>query len=68
MRRPSAFRKTDVTRATRAILAAGLDVARVEIAKDGVIVVVPGKPAEDVSGGGDLDKWMKAHARETEGN
>ena len=67
MRRPSSFRKTDVTRATRAILAAGLDVARVEIAKDGVIVVVPGKPAEDVSGGGDLDKWMQAHADENKG-
>ena len=42
--------------------------ARVEINKDGVIVVVPGKSAEYVGGGSDLDKWMKAHARETEGN
>jgi len=67
MRGPSNFKKTDVTRATRAVLAAGLDVARVEIGKDGVIVVVSGKAAEDV-GGGDLDKWMRAHARETEGN
>lgn len=67
MRRSSIFKKTDVTRATRAILAAGLDVARVEIDKNGLIVVVPGKPNEGVSGGGDLDKWMKAHAAETEG-
>ena len=44
MRRPSAFKKSDVTRATKAIVAAGLDIARVEIAKDGAIIVVPGKP------------------------
>jgi hypothetical protein len=43
-------------------------VDRIEMAKDGVIVVVPGKPAENVGGGSDLDTWMKAHARETEGN
>jgi hypothetical protein len=44
MRRPSIFKKTDITRATRAVLAAGLAVARIEINKDGAIVVVPGKP------------------------
>ena len=46
MRRPSAFRKTDVTRATRAVLAAGLDARRVEISKEGMIVVVPGKAGD----------------------
>jgi hypothetical protein len=46
MRRPSAFKKSDVTRATKAVLAAGLDIARVEIAKDGAIIVVPGKPEQ----------------------
>jgi hypothetical protein len=51
MRRPSAFKKSDVTRATKAILAAGLDIARVEIAKDGGIVVVPGKPDQGVAEG-----------------
>jgi hypothetical protein len=43
MRRPSAFKKTDVTRATKAILAAGLEVSRVEIGTDGSIIVVPEK-------------------------
>jgi hypothetical protein len=45
MRRPSIFKKTDVTRATKAVLAAGLEVARIEIGRDGAIVVVPGRPA-----------------------
>jgi hypothetical protein len=44
MRRPCLFKERDVTRATKAVRAAGLDIARVEIAKDGAIVVVPGKP------------------------
>jgi hypothetical protein len=44
MRRRSVFKKTDVTRAARAVLAAGLDVARIEVNKDGKIIIVPGKP------------------------
>ncbi|WP_338821630.1 hypothetical protein WDM22_26415 [Bradyrhizobium septentrionale] len=41
MRRPSAFKKNDVTRATLAVRAAGLQIDRVEIARDGSIIVVP---------------------------
>lgn len=41
MRRPSKFKKCDVTRATKAVRAAGLEIARVEIAQDGSIIVVP---------------------------
>jgi hypothetical protein len=53
MRRPSKFKKCDVTRAMKAVRAAGLEIARVEIAEDGAIVVVPGKPDQAVGEGGD---------------
>jgi hypothetical protein len=55
MRRPSLFKERDVTRATKAVRAAGLDIARVEIAKDGAIIVVPGKQ-EQVAGEGSEER------------
>jgi hypothetical protein len=39
-----AFKQRDVTRALRATVAAGVDVQRVEIDRDGKIVLVTGKP------------------------
>ena len=60
-----------MTRATKAVRAAGLEIARVEIGKDGSIVVVPVRPSEAATGeataGDDLDNWLKAHARSAEG-
>jgi hypothetical protein len=44
-RRPCTFRQQDVTRALRAIAAAGAEVRRVEIDKEGKIIVVTGKPS-----------------------
>lgn len=41
MSRAAAFKRTDVTRATRAVLAAGLNVARVDINKDGSFAIIP---------------------------
>ncbi len=58
-RGPSTFRQRDVTAAVKAVVAAGVEVARVEIDKEGKIVVVPGKPqnvpTNDEGGGG--NEW-----------
>jgi hypothetical protein len=45
------FRKRDVTRAVQAAVAAGVNVERVEIDKDGKIIVVTGKPKLDACEG-----------------
>jgi hypothetical protein len=42
-RRPCNFRQTDLTRALRGALAAGIEIVRVEVRKDGTFVLVPGK-------------------------
>lgn len=39
----AAFKQVDVTRAAKGALAAGLEVGRIEIDRDGRIVVVAGK-------------------------
>jgi hypothetical protein len=45
-RRPCTFRKADVTRAAKAVQAAGLEVALVEVSRDGLIRVVPRNPVQ----------------------
>jgi hypothetical protein len=45
-RGPSTFRQQDVTRAIKAVRAAGVEVGRVEIDKEGKIVVMIGRPDE----------------------
>jgi hypothetical protein len=64
MRRPLVFKKTDVTRAIKAVIAAGMAPGRVELAKDGKIVVIADSGADQDSGS-DLDKWMKSRARKS---
>lgn len=46
VRRPSKFKKTDVTRLANAILAAGLEISRFEVATDGSIAVIAGNRSE----------------------
>jgi hypothetical protein len=44
-RGPYTFRQTDLTRAIKGARAAGIDVARIEIEKDGRIVILPTQSA-----------------------
>jgi len=50
VRGPCAFKQRDVTRAVKATLAAGVPVARVEISKDGTIIVVTEKTPDEPRG------------------
>ena len=55
-RGPASFRQSDVTRAIRATQKAGVALARVEIGRDGkIILVTGGEPAPD-----DLDRELVA--------
>jgi hypothetical protein len=54
------FRQSDVTKAVKAVVAAGLEVARVEVDKDGRIVVVAGNPAHDECGAVHKNEWDAA--------
>ena len=58
-RAPSAFRQRDVTRAVKAVIAAGLHVAGVKVSAEGDIeVVTDDKKAHDLT---PLDSWMASH-------
>jgi hypothetical protein len=65
-RAPSTFRQQDVTRAVRAVTAAGVGIARVEIDKSGKIVIVTAT-ATGVGPQGDLDlelqEWEARHGQ-----
>jgi hypothetical protein len=49
MSRARLFKRTDVTRAAVAVREAGFDVQRIEIDRDGRIIVIPGRPGEQTS-------------------
>jgi hypothetical protein len=53
-RAPSTFRKQDVTRAVKAVRCAGVDIVRVEIAKDGRIIIVT---AADTEPNAEANEW-----------
>jgi hypothetical protein len=47
-RRQCTFKQRDVTKAVKAIVAAGVQIERVEVGKDGKIVIVTAKPTESI--------------------
>ena len=56
-RAPSTFRQSDITKAIRAARKAGVENVRVEIAKDGRIVIVTGRAQPAVQD--DLDRELE---------
>ena len=62
MPRPSKFKKTDVTRAAKAILAAGVDIARVEIEPITGKITFMTSSSEKIP---ELDTWMARDAHQT---
>jgi hypothetical protein len=63
-RAPSTFRQQDVTRAVKAVAAAGVGIARVEIDKTGKIVIIPGDRQAAEAAGSDLDNWIAKRAKD----
>jgi hypothetical protein len=58
-RTPSTFRQQDVTRAVKAVAAAGVHIARIEIDKAGKIVIIAagaGEPGETT----EANEWDRA--------
>lgn len=58
------FKGTDVTRALRATAAAGIEVQRIEIGKDGKIVLVTGRATGRSEHAAEFDRWKAKYARE----
>lgn len=59
-RGPLTFKQSDVTRAVKAVTATGMTVARVEIGRDGKIIVVIGNALEQTADlRGELDRELE---------
>ena len=65
MRRPSVFKKTDVTRAAKAVLAAGIAISRVEIEPVSGKITIMTSSSSSSEKTTDLDIWMARDARQT---
>jgi hypothetical protein len=56
-RAPSTFRQQDVTRAVKAVVAAGVHIGRVEIDKAGKIVIIAADEAGQPGEGREANEW-----------
>jgi hypothetical protein len=56
-RAPSTFRQQDVTRAVKAVAAAGVHIARVEIDKTGKIVIISADVADRAGEAMEANEW-----------
>ena len=54
---PCTFKKRDLKTAVQAAREAGLEVARVEVDKDGKIVIIAGKPAAAGGNADERNEW-----------
>lgn len=61
-RKPCTFRQGDLTKAVKGAQAAGLEVVRVEIGKDGKIVVVAGNGGIEQDASRTYNEWDDAKA------
>lgn len=58
MSRAAPFKQDDVKRATKGVVAAGLEVERVEIDREGKIVIIP-RGASSIAGANPCDVLLK---------
>jgi hypothetical protein len=56
-RAPSTFRQQDVTRAVKAVSAAGVHIARIEIDKSGKIVIITADTPDQPGKIGEANEW-----------
>jgi hypothetical protein len=56
-RAPSTFRQLDVTRAVKAVSAAGVHIARIEIDKTGKIVIITADPTDHPAKMNEANEW-----------
>jgi hypothetical protein len=57
------IRQRDVCAAVKGAVAAGVEVARVEVDKEGRIIIIAGKSSEESTTANALDAWMAKNAR-----
>jgi hypothetical protein len=56
-RAPSTFRQCDVTRAVKAVAAAGVDIARIEIDRAGRIIIIATSGSAGAGEGREANEW-----------